>query len=244
MMDDYSLESNFDKRGTFVGTLNYVSPEMVKSSQSTMGTDIWSLGCIFYKMLTGSVAFPGNQNHQVFEKILSKDFEYPEYLSVDAVALIDSMLMLNPDERLGCPDSKCSISSLKNHPFFKGVKFSDPKSLSLTPELIKYLNPDYQSPQKMDPRFVPGRSSLYVRDFNPQDVVCRGYLLKKNRWFRHQLRFFQLFKNGNLEYFKDFKYKGKMTIQKTTKIIKASRNSIEIPQADKTYVLIEVDKKD
>ena len=109
MMDEHTLEMDFDKRGTFVGTLNYVAPEMVQCNQSTMGTDIWSFGCIVFKMLTGNVPFPGTNKFAVFQKILAKDMDFPEYLSVDAVALIDSMLMPNPSERLGCPDSKCNI---------------------------------------------------------------------------------------------------------------------------------------
>jgi hypothetical protein len=109
--------------------------------------------------------------------------EFPEYLSVDAVALIDSMLMPNHNERLGSPDSKCNIQSLKNHPFFNGINFGNPKSLCLSNELIKYIDSDYQSPQKMDARLQPRKSALFSHDFNPEDVVCRGYLLKKNRWF-------------------------------------------------------------
>lgn len=111
-----------------------------------MGTDIWSFGCILFKMLTGLVPFPGTNKYAVFQRILAKDMDFPEYLSVDAVAVIDSMLMPNPNERLGCPDSKCNIQSLKNHPFFKGIDFSNPKSLSLSNELIKYIDSDYKSP--------------------------------------------------------------------------------------------------
>ena len=48
-----------ERRGTFVGTLNYVAPEMIQDNDATLATDIWSFGCILYKMLTGNVPFTG-----------------------------------------------------------------------------------------------------------------------------------------------------------------------------------------
>ena len=114
-----------------MGTMNYLAPEMIINNSASMATDIWSLGCIIFKLITGNVPFPGTIGPVVFEKILKKDIEFPEYLSVEAVALIDSMLMLNPMERLGAPGSACGIENLKNHPFFKGIDFTDLKSLCL-----------------------------------------------------------------------------------------------------------------
>lgn len=54
-----------------------------------------------------------------------------------------------------------------------------------------------------------------------------------------------LHKNGELKYYKELnKYKGKITLNKDTKVRKTAKNQIEIPHTRKTYVLIEVDKKD
>jgi 3-phosphoinositide dependent protein kinase-1 len=121
-----------ERRGTFVGTMNYLAPEMILHNAASMSTDIWSLGCMIFKLITGNVPFTGTNSTLVYQKILKKDIDYPEYLSVDAVALIDAMLMLNPIERLGSPGSPCGITNLKNHPFFKGIDFSHPKNLCLT----------------------------------------------------------------------------------------------------------------
>ena len=41
------------RRGTFVGTVNYLAPEMASKSVSTLETDLWALGCIIFKMVTG-----------------------------------------------------------------------------------------------------------------------------------------------------------------------------------------------
>lgn len=51
--------SDMERRGTFVGTLNFVAPEMIKYNEACLATDLWSTGCIIFKMLTGVVPFPG-----------------------------------------------------------------------------------------------------------------------------------------------------------------------------------------
>jgi 3-phosphoinositide dependent protein kinase-1 len=83
-----------ERRGTFVGTVNYLAPEMIEKNSASMATDIWSLGCIIFKLITGNVPFTGIDPNLVFQKILKKDIDFPEYLSVDAVSFIDSLLMI------------------------------------------------------------------------------------------------------------------------------------------------------
>lgn len=125
-------EHHMERRGTFVGTMNYLAPEMIINNSASMATDIWALGCMIFKLITGNVPFTGTVGTQVYQKILKKDIDFPEYLSVNAVALIDSMLMINPSERLGAPGTSCGIQNLKNHPFFKGIDWSHPKNLCLS----------------------------------------------------------------------------------------------------------------
>lgn len=48
---------NESRKGTFVGTINYLAPEMIEDSQAYLSTDLWALGCILFKMLTGVVPF-------------------------------------------------------------------------------------------------------------------------------------------------------------------------------------------
>ena len=57
--EDLSFEDNQLRRGTFVGTINYLSPEMAQEATSTLESDLWALGCIIFKMATGKPAFPG-----------------------------------------------------------------------------------------------------------------------------------------------------------------------------------------
>jgi protein-serine/threonine kinase len=59
-------ELDMDRRGTFVGTLNFMAPEMIRHSAASMATDLWCFGCIIYKIMTGNVPFTGTNPDIVF----------------------------------------------------------------------------------------------------------------------------------------------------------------------------------
>ena len=245
MMD---LKNQDERRGTLVGTMNYMAPEMIANTSASMATDIWALGCILFKFLTGNVPFSGVNPEVVYPKILRKDIDFPEYLSVDAVAIIDSMLMINPMERLGSPGSVCGIQNLKNHPFFKGIDFTTPKSLCLT-DYHRQLITAGTTSTKLDVSLAknkPRMTAFMPSQFEVSNLICKGFMLKKNRWFQKQVRYFHLYQNGELKYYKDLKkYKGKITLAKNTRVLKTGKNQMEIPLiTGRTYIFVELDKKD
>ena len=60
------------RKGTFVGTPLYVSPEMLQSNLSSPSGDIWAFGCILFQMITGDVPFKAPQDYQTFQLILDR----------------------------------------------------------------------------------------------------------------------------------------------------------------------------
>lgn len=46
--------------GDVLGTLDYVAPEQIRGQQPDTRSDIYALGCVLYKLLTGSVPYPGD----------------------------------------------------------------------------------------------------------------------------------------------------------------------------------------
>ena len=48
-----------DNKGTFVGTRDYISPEMVADSASGPFSDLWSLGVIVYELYSGTKPWTG-----------------------------------------------------------------------------------------------------------------------------------------------------------------------------------------
>ena len=65
------------RQGTLTGTINYMAPDMIKSQVTTMTTDLWALGIIMFKMITGKVPFRGTTEFEVFPQVLKGTLPWP-----------------------------------------------------------------------------------------------------------------------------------------------------------------------
>lgn len=52
-------------KDSVIGSVHYLAPELSKGAQATMQSDIYSLGIVFYELLTGDVPFKGDNAVQV-----------------------------------------------------------------------------------------------------------------------------------------------------------------------------------
>ncbi len=59
--------------GMILGTAAYMSPEQARGSAVDKRADIWGFGCVFYEMLTGARAFPGNHVTEVLASVLARE---------------------------------------------------------------------------------------------------------------------------------------------------------------------------
>src|ERR1700757_4555669 len=67
------------QRGMIVGTFQYMAPEVLQGAEADARSDIFSLGCVLYEMVTGHHAFEGKSQLSVLTAILEKE---PEPVSV------------------------------------------------------------------------------------------------------------------------------------------------------------------
>ncbi len=65
--------SPLTQKGSIVGTFQYMAPEVLQGTEADARSDIFSLGCVLYEMLTGRRAFEGKSQLSVFTAILEKD---------------------------------------------------------------------------------------------------------------------------------------------------------------------------
>src|SRR6202030_4430519 len=59
--------------GVVLGTVGYMSPEQVRGQALDHRTDIFSLGAVFYEMLSGKRAFQGNTTADTMSAILKEE---------------------------------------------------------------------------------------------------------------------------------------------------------------------------
>ena len=114
-----------DKLNTFVGTKEYVSPEVLKGRSCSPAADMWSLGVIIYQLYTGTTPFfDPNSEYFTFQSIMECKYEIPESVPSDVKDLIQHLLIFDPKERL-------RATQVKNHKFFEGYNFNEtPKEYS------------------------------------------------------------------------------------------------------------------
>ena len=55
------------------GSPSYMSPEQIRQKPVENQTDIFSLGCVLYELLTGEMAFPGNDYVSIMYKIVKEE---------------------------------------------------------------------------------------------------------------------------------------------------------------------------
>ncbi len=91
--------------GIVVGTTDFMSPEQVKDAAIDARTDLFSLGCTMYCLLTGAYAFPGETREDRLIKRIRKCHvpiaDVRPGLPERLVAIVDRLLAVRPDDRFG-----------------------------------------------------------------------------------------------------------------------------------------------
>ncbi|KAI8841753.1 kinase-like domain-containing protein [Chytridium lagenaria] len=101
------LNDNAGEQRTMCGTPNYISPEVIMRHSYGPATDVWSLGCMFYTVLIGRPPFDSNVVKSTLNKVLSADFELPDYISPIAKDLIQKLLTKKSGLPVATWESNC-----------------------------------------------------------------------------------------------------------------------------------------
>ena len=117
--DDVTREGR-TRSSSFVGTVQYFSPELLKDKQAGISSDLWALGCILFQMLTGKRPFQAQTENLTFNQILNCSYQVPRDIANVAKDLIGQLLQLDPMQRIGCV--ACGgYEGLMGHRFFEGI---------------------------------------------------------------------------------------------------------------------------
>ncbi|CAG9087948.1 unnamed protein product [Plutella xylostella] len=156
-IEDNSQSTERERRRnmSFVGTAQYVSPELLRHREDTRASDLWALGCIIYQMISGLPPFRGPNEFLTFQKILKLDYEFPEGFPADAKDLVEKLLILDHTKRLGVEDKGETYESIRKHPFFNGIDWDTVLEQS-PPTINPYLpggsfEEEYTVPDHLEP---------------------------------------------------------------------------------------------
>ncbi|CAK9315421.1 unnamed protein product [Citrullus colocynthis] len=107
---------------SFVGTEEYIAPEIITGEGHSSSIDWWALGILLYEMLYGRTPFRGKNRQKTFGNILHKDLTFPSSIQVSLAArqLINALLQRDPARRLG---SSTGANEIKQHPFFQSINW-------------------------------------------------------------------------------------------------------------------------
>lgn len=82
--------SRLTRVGSIIGTPLYMSPEQAAGNEGDERSDVYSLGCVAFKMLTGSTPFEGSETITLIKR--KTEEEAPEFSSFDnTLALSDDL---------------------------------------------------------------------------------------------------------------------------------------------------------
>ncbi|TDZ23352.1 Serine/threonine-protein kinase nrc-2 [Colletotrichum orbiculare MAFF 240422] len=131
-VDTRSCIANF-RTNSFVGTEEYIAPEVIKGSGHTSAVDWWTLGILIYEMLYGTTPFKGKNRNATFANILREDIPFPDHAGSPQLtnlckSLIRKLLIKDENRRLG---AKAGASDIKAHPFFRTTQWA----------LIRHMKP-------------------------------------------------------------------------------------------------------
>ncbi|KAK4046268.1 serine/threonine protein kinase, AGC [Microbotryomycetes sp. JL201] len=129
LVDTRMCLSDF-RTNSFVGTEEYISPEVIKGCGHSSAVDWWTFGILVYEMLYGCTPFKGSNRHATFSNVLRNEVPFPDHPATTTVckSIIKRLLCKDEHKRLG---SQSGASEVKQHRWFSNINFA----------LLRHLEP-------------------------------------------------------------------------------------------------------
>ena len=232
---------------TFVGTAEYISPEVIGDRPAEFGTDIWAFGVMLYQMYYNSTPFKAITTYLTFRNIEKPQISFPDdKIPEPAKDLILKILVADPKKRLGGgdPGTEYDIAHLKKHAFFKKIKWNNLHNT--TPPGIKeykFYECKKKSIYKKQNKENDINDVYKVFDDTSKEknknvkIIKEGYIRKKSTWFHYEKRYIILDSSPRiiLKATNDEKYYREIPLSKKCKITLVENNCFDLKAPDKTH---------
>ncbi|KAG6516452.1 hypothetical protein ZIOFF_026917 [Zingiber officinale] len=117
------VEPTDARSNSFVGTHEYLAPEIIRGDGHGSAVDWWTFGILLYELLFARTPFKGLGNDETLTNVVTQSLSFPENpcVSFHAKDLIRALLAKEPENRLG---SVTGAAEIKQHPFFAGINWA------------------------------------------------------------------------------------------------------------------------
>lgn len=129
-----------DSTKSFVGTPEYVAPEIVLQKGHNKAVDIWCFGILLYEMVYGLPPFYNKNQNIMLNWVVKLDPTFPKMICVseELKDLIRKCLRKDPKDRIGYEDT-CEVFK---HAWFEGVDWEEVYELRVLPPIIPVVKDD------------------------------------------------------------------------------------------------------
>src|SRR5262245_24279379 len=132
--------SNVNSSGQIVGTLHFMSPEQALGENVDARSDLFSLGCVLYAMLSRRLPFDGPTPSAVLTKLIDEEpaplLDCVPNLLPDLARLVHHLLAKSPSDR---PENAASVQADLAKIELQCGKLADPSSASGAPVNLAHI---------------------------------------------------------------------------------------------------------
>ncbi|EEC72927.1 hypothetical protein OsI_06771 [Oryza sativa Indica Group] len=120
---EFTAEPTGARSMSFVGTHEYLAPEIIRGEGHGSAVDWWTFGVFLYELLHGTTPFKGSGNRATLFNVVGQPLRFPDAPAASAAArdLIRGLLVKEPQSRLAY---RRGAAEVKQHPFFDGVNWA------------------------------------------------------------------------------------------------------------------------
>ena len=252
------------KRQKFVGTAEYMSPEIINSKKIGYYSDVWSMVCILYLCFTGYTPFSDKTEYLIFQNItnikyIEKDINLiPE----EALDLIKNFFKVDPKERIGYKgDKDFDYCKIKSHPFFI-LKDENLNLNQLKKQLMnkcsyykKFLEKKNKNKENnLNNNNTNNVNLIESNEYDDEDyfnnevyenngngkILKKGLLKKKSPYLYYDMRKVILYDTPRIDYIEPEKniLKGSIILTKNCSSKKIQSNQFELITPERTYIFM------